>query len=78
VLKPLNTEDAYLELFLQDFKKRFISLLAYEFASFKATTALGILQQKPTLKHEMEETKPSTGKKESRFTNYHWDMFVCF
>eukprot|EP00743_Colponemidia_sp_Colp-15_P004675 GILK01005037.1.p1 GENE.GILK01005037.1~~GILK01005037.1.p1 ORF type:complete len:1046 (-),score=256.41 GILK01005037.1:107-3244(-) len=58
MLKPLKTDEiavtglnrndhgAWLQSFTEDFKKRFISLLSFEFRSFKAALALAVLDPK--------------------------------
>lgn len=51
MLKDLNTEEAveqgqWLSAFWKDFRRRFLSLLSYQFSSFTPTLALNILQNK--------------------------------
>lgn len=51
MLKHLNTEEAaeqgqWLSAFWKDFRRRFLSLLSYQFSSFNPTLALNILQNK--------------------------------
>ncbi|XP_062860160.1 RNA cytidine acetyltransferase isoform X2 [Trichomycterus rosablanca] len=51
MLKALNTDDAagqglWLSAFWKDFRRRFISLLSYQFSSFSPTLALNMLQNK--------------------------------
>ncbi|KAL7878845.1 hypothetical protein AOLI_G00098190 [Acnodon oligacanthus] len=49
MLKELNTEDSagqWLPAFWKDFRRRFLSLLSYQFSSFSPTLALNILQNK--------------------------------
>ncbi|KAL6479139.1 hypothetical protein MHYP_G00125720 [Metynnis hypsauchen] len=49
MLKQLNTEDSagqWLPAFWKDFRRRFLSLLSYQFSSFSPTSALNILQNK--------------------------------
>ncbi|XP_071369958.1 RNA cytidine acetyltransferase [Centroberyx affinis] len=53
MLKELNTDEApeqgqWLSAFWKDFRRRFLSLLSYQFSSFKPTMALNILQNKNT------------------------------
>ncbi|XP_071122666.1 RNA cytidine acetyltransferase-like isoform X1 [Mytilus edulis] len=75
MLKMLHTEDnpedrsePWLAAFWKDFRRRFVSLLSYQFRTFKPSMALNILQEK---------TFKSTGKKkmslaelEAHFTKY--------
>uniref|UniRef100_A0A4W4FBQ4 RNA cytidine acetyltransferase n=1 Tax=Electrophorus electricus TaxID=8005 RepID=A0A4W4FBQ4_ELEEL len=51
MLKELNTEDSagpgqWLPAFWKDFRRRFLSLLSYQFSSFSPTLALNILQNR--------------------------------
>ncbi|KAM3609142.1 uncharacterized protein V6R79_010191 [Siganus canaliculatus] len=51
MLKELNAEDApeqsqWLSAFWKDFRRRFVSLLSYQFSNFHPTLALSILQEK--------------------------------
>ncbi|KAK2917695.1 RNA cytidine acetyltransferase [Channa argus] len=51
MLKKLNTDDApeqsqWLSAFWKDFRRRFLSLLSYQFSSFTPSLALSILQNK--------------------------------
>ncbi|XP_026167759.1 RNA cytidine acetyltransferase isoform X2 [Mastacembelus armatus] len=51
MLKELNTDDAteqsqWLSAFWKDFRRRFLSLLSYQFSSFPPSLALSILQNK--------------------------------
>ncbi|KAL7871311.1 hypothetical protein SRHO_G00088080 [Serrasalmus rhombeus] len=49
MLKELNTEDSagpWLPAFWKDFRRRFLSLLSYQFSSFSPSLALNILQNK--------------------------------
>ncbi|XP_066541065.1 RNA cytidine acetyltransferase [Hoplias malabaricus] len=49
MLKELNTEESagqWLPAFWKDFRRRFLSLLSYQFSSFSPTLALNILQNK--------------------------------
>ncbi|XP_063401576.1 RNA cytidine acetyltransferase-like [Mytilus trossulus] len=75
MLKMLHTEDnpedrsePWLAAFWKDFRRRFVSLLSYQFRTFKPSMALNILQEK---------TFKSTGKKkmslaelDAHFTKY--------
>ncbi|XP_036417345.1 RNA cytidine acetyltransferase isoform X2 [Colossoma macropomum] len=58
MLKELNTEDSagqWLPAFWKDFRRRFLSLLSYQFSSFSPTLALNILQNK-----NVKEDSPAT------------------
>lgn len=55
MLKELNTVEApeqgqWLSAFWKDFRRRFLSLLSYQFSSFSPSMALNILQNKSTTK----------------------------
>ncbi|KAL0968698.1 hypothetical protein UPYG_G00270350 [Umbra pygmaea] len=57
MLKELNTEEEsaqgqWLDAFWKDFRRRFLSLLSYQFSSFSPTMALNILQNKGSTKPE--------------------------
>uniref|UniRef100_A0A4W6CX57 RNA cytidine acetyltransferase n=1 Tax=Lates calcarifer TaxID=8187 RepID=A0A4W6CX57_LATCA len=62
MLKELNTDEApeqsqWLSAFWKDFRRRFLSLLSYQFSSFHPSLALSILQNKKS----KEETSTLTG-----------------
>uniref|UniRef100_A0A674DAR6 RNA cytidine acetyltransferase n=1 Tax=Salmo trutta TaxID=8032 RepID=A0A674DAR6_SALTR len=64
MLKELNTVEApeqgqWLSAFWKDFRRRFLSLLSYQFSSFSPSMALNILQNKSTTK-----TDASSGNSE--------------
>ncbi|TKS73604.1 RNA cytidine acetyltransferase [Collichthys lucidus] len=63
MLKELNTEDApeqsqWLSAFWKDFRRRFLSLLSYQFGNFHPSLALTILQDKKS-KEEMSTLSSS-------------------
>ncbi|KAK5619435.1 N-acetyltransferase 10 [Crenichthys baileyi] len=72
MLKELNTEEAsenslWLTAFWKDFRRRFLSLLSYQFSSFHPSLALSILQNKKL----KEETTPlSSSELTAHFTPY--------
>lgn len=58
MLKELNTEDSagqWLPAFWKDFRRRFLSLLSYQFSSFSSPLALNILQNK-----NIQDDSPAT------------------
>ncbi|XP_067850129.1 RNA cytidine acetyltransferase [Heptranchias perlo] len=75
MLKTLNEEEGvetaqenWLRAFWTDFRRRFLSLLSYQFSSFSPSVALNILQNK----NMKQETKPplSRSELETMFTPY--------
>ncbi|KAG7473754.1 hypothetical protein MATL_G00099190 [Megalops atlanticus] len=73
MLKELNTEEAseqgqWLSAFWKDFRRRFLSLLSYQFSSFPPSLALNILQNK----NAKQDTQPALTSSElaAHFTPY--------
>ncbi|XP_015259334.1 PREDICTED: N-acetyltransferase 10 [Cyprinodon variegatus] len=72
MLKELSTEEAseqslWLAAFWKDFRRRFLSLLSYQFSSFHPSLALNILQNK---KLKEEATPLSSSELAAHFTPY--------
>uniref|UniRef100_A0A8B9H9A8 N-acetyltransferase 10 n=1 Tax=Astyanax mexicanus TaxID=7994 RepID=A0A8B9H9A8_ASTMX len=71
MLKELNTEDSegqWLPAFWKDFRRRFLSLLSYQFSSFSSPLALNILQNK-----KIKDDSPAalnSGELAAQFTPY--------
>uniref|UniRef100_A0A8C7E0M1 RNA cytidine acetyltransferase n=1 Tax=Oncorhynchus kisutch TaxID=8019 RepID=A0A8C7E0M1_ONCKI len=65
MLKELNTVEApeqgqWLSAFWKDFRRRFLSLLSYQFSSFSPSMALNILQNKSTTKTDASSALSSS------------------
>nr|XP_046169729.1 RNA cytidine acetyltransferase [Oncorhynchus gorbuscha] len=65
MLKELNTMEApeqgqWLSAFWKDFRRRFLSLLSYQFSSFSPSMALNILQNKSTTKTDASSALSSS------------------
>ncbi|XP_021461132.2 RNA cytidine acetyltransferase [Oncorhynchus mykiss] len=65
MLKELNTVEApeqgqWLSAFWKDFRRRFLSLLSYQFSSFSPSMALNILQNKSTTKTDASSSLSSS------------------
>ncbi|XP_035653849.1 RNA cytidine acetyltransferase [Oncorhynchus keta] len=65
MLKELNTTEApeqgqWLSAFWKDFRRRFLSLLSYQFSSFSPSMALNILQNKSTTKTDASSALSSS------------------
>ncbi|KAK1887566.1 RNA cytidine acetyltransferase [Dissostichus eleginoides] len=72
MLKELNTDDSpeqskWLSAFWKDFRRRFLSLLSYQFSSFHPSMSLSILQNK---KSKDETTVLSRSELASNFSPY--------
>ncbi|XP_053283475.1 RNA cytidine acetyltransferase [Pleuronectes platessa] len=72
MLKELNTDEApeqsqWLAAFWKDFRRRFVSLLSYQFSSFNPSLALSILQNK---KAKEETSTLSRSELDSHFSPY--------
>ncbi|XP_017261286.1 RNA cytidine acetyltransferase [Kryptolebias marmoratus] len=72
MVKELNTDEAseqsrWLSAFWKDFRRRFLSLLSYQFSSFNPSLALSILQNK---KSKKEATTLSSSELTAHFTPY--------
>lgn len=72
MLKELNTDEEpdqsqWLSAFWKDFRRRFLSLLSYQFSSFHPSLALSILQNK---KSKEEKSTLSSSELAAQFTPY--------
>lgn len=60
-------EDSWLYAFWKDFRRRFVSLLAYQFKNFTPSMSLSILEQK---QFKSRKTNPTVQEMETYFTRY--------